>query len=113
MSARDDLKPHMQSIGKTLDGRELRKYLESVLRDCEPRGRSDGALREENGRRNFALELIQLFEGGEVERSEYTGTERGSGTTGGSGQPIARGHGAQRRVVSAEPAKSDSGHRAA
>lgn len=112
------VRKHCADLARTEAGRELRKYLVSVLQDVVPPGQTDGALREENGRRNFARDLILLLEDGSIVDRTESSTERGRGASAGSGGStgagIIRPHGAQRRVNPTEPAGSErsADHRA-
>lgn len=61
MTTDDDLKAAIDRLARTADGRELYLYLQKTLLSLAIGDRTDGALREHEGRRMFAADLMSLM----------------------------------------------------
>jgi hypothetical protein len=102
LDEREELKLALQRIRSTDDGYLLFVWLQKQIDDCLAPNASDGALREQHGRRNFARELMVMSQGtvnATAERAADSGQRSDAG-------PRAVGFGRARGVtrrVGAEP----------
>jgi hypothetical protein len=64
MTTDDDLNAAINRLARTADGRDLYLYLQKAVLSLASGDRTDGALREHEGRRMFAADLMRLMETG-------------------------------------------------
>jgi hypothetical protein len=102
---RKEAKEACNRLRVTHDGDTLYRYLIAFLLDVPPIDISDGPLRSQHGARNFARELIAMFED-ESGSAGNQRTDRPAAATSGEQQPVryARRGGKRRFVRNREPA---------
>jgi hypothetical protein len=95
----------IKAIARSDDGALLHRYLRRVLEtviDLE----SDGALRQQNGRRSLARDLMRLMAEGIDDRRAHSTDDSILSRPGSGGTPVAPRRGAGRRITAGTPVPS-------